>query len=408
MEVMHRRCAGLDVHKETVVACARSQDGSKAKTEVRTFGTTVKGLLELSTWLQEQGCSHVAMEATGVYWKPVWHVLEGAFELTLANAAHIRNLPGRKTDVKDAEWIAELLAHGLIRASFVPPLPIQELRELTRTRKQLVREIVQHTQRIQKTLENANIKLDSVISDILGKTGRAILEALVAGRTDAQELAGLRRPGIRATHEELVEALRGTITPHHRLMLRLHLDQIAALNRGLEALDRELESSIEPFRHKAELLDTIPGVNNLTAQVVLAEIGDDMTRFPNPAHLLSWATLCPRSDESAGKRRSTRTRKGGKWLKSALVQAAWAAVHTKDTYLRAQYFRLRARRGPKKAIVAVAASMLTAAYFILRDGVPYHELGPAHFDRLRAAKTAQHLLKRLHDLGYSVKIEPAA
>src|SRR5262245_4926618 len=408
MEVMHRRCAGLDVHKETVVACVRSQNGPKAETEVRTFGTTVKGLLGLSTWLQERGCSHVAMEATGVYWKPVWHVLEGAFELTLANAAHIRNVPGRKTDVKDAEWIAELLAHGLIRASFVPPLPIQELRELTRTRKQLVREIVQHTQRIQKTLENANIKLDCVISDILGKTGRAILEALAAGRSDAQELAGLRRPGIRATHEELVEALQGTITPHHCFMLRLHLDQIDALNRGLEALDRELESSIEPFRHKAELLDTIPGVNKITAQAILAEIGDDMKRFPSPSHLISWASLCPRSDESAGKRRSTRTRKGCKWLKTALVQAAWAAVATKDTYLRSQYHRLRTRRGPRKAIVAVAASMLTAAYFILLRGVPYQDLGPSHFDRLRSGRTVQHLVKRLQNLGFEVRLGPAA
>lgn len=408
MEVMYQRCAGLDVHKETVVACVRIQDGRKVDAQTRTFPTTVKGLLELSSWLEQKSCSHVAMEATGSYWKPVWHVLEGAFELVLANAAHIRNVPGRKTDVKDAEWIAQLLAHGLIRPSFVPPRPIQELRDLTRTRKQLVREVVQHTQRIQKTLESANVKLDSVISDILGQTGRAILEALIHGRTDPEELAKLRRPGIRATHEELVDALRSTITPHHCFMLRLHLDQIDALRKGIEALDEELENALGPFRHKAELLATIPGVSDITAQVLLAEIGDDMTRFPTPAHLVSWASLCPGNDESAGKRRSTRIRPGGKWLKATLVQSAWAAVATKDSYLRTQYFRLRARRGPKKAIVAVAASMLTAAYFILRDNVPYRELGPAHFDRLRSAKTVQHLVRRLLHLGYAVQLDPVA
>jgi transposase len=408
MEVMHARCAGLDVHKEIVVACARTLEGRKVETETRSFPTTVKGLLELSSWLETKRCTHVAMEATGVYWKPVWHVLQGAFELVLANAAHVKNVPGRKTDVKDAEWLAELLAHGLIRASFVPPRPIQELRDLTRTRKQLVREVTQHTQRIQKTLENANIKLDGVISDILGLTGRRILQALIEGRSDPDELAKLRHPSVQATHDELVDALRNTITPHHRFMLRLHLEQIDALNRGIEELDRQLEGALDPFRHKVELLATIPGVRDVAAPVLLAEIGEDMERFPTPAHLLSWACLCPRSDESAGKRRSTRIRKGGAWLKATLVQSAWAAVRTKDSYLRAQYLRIRARRGPKKAIVAVAASMLTAAYFILRDGVPYHELGPAHFDRLRSAKTVQNLLKRLHNLGYSVKIEPAA
>ena len=408
MEVMHRRCAGLDVHKETVVACARIQESRKAETQTRTFATTVKGLLELAHWLEQKSCTHVAMEATGSFWKPVWHVLEGAFELVLANASHIRNVPGRKTDVKDAEWIAQLLAHGLIRPSFVPPRPIQELRDLTRTRKQLVREVVQHTQRIQKTLECANVKLDNVISDILGKTGRAILEALIQGETDPEELAKLRRPGIRAAHEELVEALRSTITPHHRFMLRFHLDQIDALEKGIATLDNELESALEPFRHKAELLATIPGVSDITAQVLLAEIGDDMTRFPSPAHLVSWASLCPRNDESAGKRRSKRIMPGGKWLKATLVQSAWAAVATKDSYLRARFYRLRARRGPTKAIVAVAASMLTAAYFILRDNVPYRELGPAHFDRLRSAKTIQHLVRRLHNLGYEVRLEPVA
>lgn len=408
MEVLHERSAGLDVHKDVVVACARTVEGRKVETQTRSFPTTVKGLLELSSWLQEKRCSHVAMEATGVYWKPVWHVLEEAFTLVLANAAHVKNVPGRKTDVKDAEWIAELLAHGLIRASFVPPRPIQELRDLTRTRKQLVREVMQHTQRIQKTLENANIKLESVISDILGLTGRRILQALIEGCIDPEQLAELRHPSIKATREELVEALQNTVTPHHQFMLRLHLVQIDALNRSIEELDCQIEKALEPFRHKIELLDTIPGVDAVTARVLLAEIGDDMKRFSTPAQLVSWASLCPRSDESAGKRRSTRIRKGGNWLKATLVQSAWGAVRTKDSYLRAQYYRLRARRGPKKAIIAVAASMLTAAYFILRDGVPYHDLGPAYFDRLRSARTAQRLLRRLQNLGYNVRIEPAA
>lgn len=408
MELMYARCAGLDVHKETVVACARTLEGRKVETETRTFPTTIKGLLELSSWLSKKGCTHVAMEATGVYWKPVWHVLEGAFGLVLANASHVKNVPGRKTDVKDAEWLAELLAHGLIRASFVPPQPIQELRDLTRTRKQLVREVTQHTQRIQKTLENANIKLESVISDILGMTGRRILQGLVEGCIDPEKLAELRHARIQATREELVDALRNTVTPHHRFMLRLHLAQIDGLNRGIEEIDRQIGVALDSFRHKVELLDTIPGVNIITAQVLLAEIGDDMTRFPTSAHLVSWAGLCPRSDQSAGKRRSTRIPKSGRWLKATLVQSAWGAVRTKDSYLRAQYFRLRTRRGPKKAIVAVAASMLTAAYFILRDCIPYQDLGPAHFDRLRSTKTVQHLLKRLHNLGYTVKIEPAA
>lgn len=405
MEVLHERCAGLDVHKEVVVACARTLEGRKVGTETRSFATTVKGLLELSSWLAGKRCTHVAMEATGVYWKPVWHVLEGAFELVLANAAHVKNVPGRKTDVKDAEWLAELLAHGLIRASFVPPQPIQELRDLTRTRKQLVREVTQHTHRIQKTLENANIKLESVISDILGLTGRRILQALIEGRTDPGELADLRHPTIRATREELVDALRNTVTPHHRFMLRLHLGQIDALNHSLAELDRQIEGALGPFRDKAKLLDTIPGVDANTAQVLLAEIGDDMGRFPTASHLLSWSCICPSNDESAGKRRSTRIRKGGTWLKATLVQSAWGAVRTKDSYLRALYYRIRARRGPKKAIVAVAASMLTAAYFILRDGVPYHELGPTHFDRLRSARTVQRLLRRLQGLGYKVSIE---
>jgi transposase len=408
MEVLYPSCAGLDVHKDTVVACARVASGSSVAQQVRTFGTTTSQLLALSDWLAEQDCTHVAMEATGVYWKPVWHVLEGSFELVLANAMHIRNVPGRKTDVNDATWIADLLAHGLIRSSFVPPAAVQEMRTLTRTRKQLVRERVQHVQRIQKTLEDANLKIASVISDILGLSGRAILAALVAGESDPENLAKLAHTRIKASRATLIEALRGRVTKHHRFLLRLHLDQIRALESSIEAIETEVGSVLEPFRVKAALLTTMPGISQVVAEVIVAEIGVDMTRFPSAGHLLSWAGLCPRNDESAGKRRSTRLRPGAPWLKTALVQAAWAAARSKNTYLHAQFVRLKSRRGPKKAIIAVAASMLTAAYFMLRDDVPYRDLGPDHFDRTDRAKTVRRLVRKLESLGCNVEIRDAA
>jgi transposase len=408
MEVLYPRCAGLDVHKETVVACARVIQGRQVQQEVQTFGTTSKELLRLSDWLTESGCTHVAMESTGVYWKPVWHVLEGSFELVLANAGAIRNVPGRKTDVNDAMWIADLLAHGLMRGSFVPPTPVQELRDLTRTRTQLVREIARHTQRIQKTLEDANLKLAGLITDILGVTGRAILDALIAGETDLDALANLRRRGIKASHEELVEALRGSVRNHHRFLLRLHLRQIEALQQGVRDLEGRLEDLLRPFRRTVELLTTIPGVSETTARVLLAEIGFDMTRFPSAGHLVSWAGLCPRNDQSAGKRRSTRLRPGDVWLKSTLVQAAWAATRAKDSGLRAQYLRLKGRRGPKKAVVAVAASMLTSAYFMLQRDVPYQDLGPSYFEVRQPEKVAKRLVRRLQDLGFEVDLRRAA
>jgi len=348
------------------------------------------------------------MEATGVYWKPVWHLLEEHFELVLANAQHIKNVPGRKTDVNDAAWIADLLAHGLIRSSFVPPAPIQELRDLTRTRKQLVREISQHTLRIQKTLEDANLKLSSVLSNVIGASGRAILSALIAGETDPERLADLAQGTARHKRTALIAALHGRITPHHRKLLRLHLDLIAALEAALAELDRDVGKLLAPIRTSARLLTTMPGVSELTAQVVLAEIGADMARFPTPAHLLSWATMCPRNDESAGKRRSTRTRKGSPWLKTALVTAAWAAVRVKNSYLQAQFLRLRARRGAKKAILAVAASMLTAIWHMLKDGVEYRDLGADHFSRRDRSKAILRLVRRLNDLGCNVQLTPQA
>jgi transposase len=401
MQVLYPRCAGLDVHKDTIVACVRCVS-PPVHHEVRSFDSTTRGLLALADWLAAHGCTHVAMEATGVYWKPVWHVLEDGFELVLANAQHIRNVPGRKTDVNDAMWIADLLAHGLIRSSFVPPAAIQELRDLTRTRKQLVREISQHSLRIQKVLEDANLKLGSVLSDVLGRSGRAMLEAIVAGENDPQRLAELALGNARKKTAELREALRGRITAHHRTLLKLHLDVVSALERTLAELDVAVGKALTPIRQGARLLTTIPGISDLTAHVMVAEIGVDMTRVPSSGHLVSWAGLCPRNDESAGKRRSTRVRKSGTWLKTALVTAAWAAVRVKKSYLHAQFLRLKARRGAKKAILAVAASMLTAAYFMLRDGVEYEDLGPDHFDRRDKTKTIRRLLKRLADLGCNI------
>jgi transposase len=406
MEVLYPRCAGLDVHKDSVVACVRCVSKPQHR-EVRTFGTTTNELGALAEWLGSHGCTHVAMEATGVYWKPVWHMLEGPFELVLANAQHIRNVPGRKTDVSDSAWIADLLAHGLIRSSFVPPAQIQELRDITRTRKQLVREISQHTLRIQKTLEDANIKVASVLSNVIGASGRAMLAAIIAGEDNPERLADHAVGTARRKRADLIEALRGRVTPHHREMLKLHLQLIGALQNALESLDASAGKLLAPIQERAAALTTMPGVSDIVAQVIVAEIGVDMSRFPSAAHLVSWAGLCPRNDESAGKRRSTRVRKSGTWLKTTLVTAAWAAAHKKDSYLKAQFLRIKSRRGAKKAILAVAASMLTACYYMLRDGTTYHDLGPNHFDRRDRTKVIHRLVRRLNDLGCKVEVHAA-
>jgi transposase len=408
MEVLYPRCAGLDVHAKTVVACVRIASGATVTYEHRTVSTTTRGLLDLVDWLTARAVTHVAMEATGVYWKPVWHVLEGHATLVLANAMHIRNIPGRKSDTNDATWISDLLALGLIRSSFVPPAPIQELRDLTRTRKQLVREITRHTQRMQKTLEDANVKLTEVISDILGTTGRAILKALVAGETDPERLADLTAGRLKATRAELVAALHGRVTPHHRFMLNLHLTQIAALDTAVADIEARIREALVPFRPAVSLLTTMPGVSETTAAVIVAEIGDDMSKFPSAGHLLSWAGLCPRLDESAGKRRSTRTRQGAPWLKTTLVQSAWAASRKKRSYFHAQFLRLKSRRGPKKAILAVAASMLTDVYYMLRDGVEFHDLGDQYFAQQDKTRLTTRLLQRLRDLGVEVEVKKAA
>jgi transposase len=423
MEVIYPKCAGLDVHKNSVVACVRLASGQEVVRHIATFETTTSALLNLGEWLTSHGVTHVAMEATGVYWKPVWHALSGSalppeltegevkedsFQLVLVNAAHIKKVKGRKTDVSDAQWIAELLAHGLVQGSFVPPTHVQDLRVLTRTRKQLSRERTQHVQRIQKTLEDANIKLSSVVSDVTGMSARAILEALANGETDPEKLVELVTTRIHASRATVLEALRGNVRKPHRFLLRLHLDQLKAIDDAIDKVDVEVGECLEPFRQATELLTTMPGVGDVVAQSIVSEIGTDMMRFPSAAHLVSWAALCPGQDESAGKQRSRRTRKGPVWLKTMLVQAAWAAIRMKNKYPNALFHRIKRRGGPKKAIIAVAASMLRAIYFMLRDGVPYRDLGPDHFARADRDKTAKRLIKRLADLGVQVEIKEAA
>lgn len=409
MEEKHRRCAGLDVHRKTVVACVRLVERGQIEREVRTFATTTTGLCELAGWLVEKGCTHAVMESTGVFWKPVWHLLEGHVELLLANACHVRNLRGRKSDMNDATWLAELLAHDLIRGSFVPPEPIRELRDLTRTRTQLVSDRRRNLQRINKVLYDANIQITGVITDMLGTTGRAVLDALVAGETDPERLADLcwrLRKFPRATW---VEALRGRVTEHHRHLIALHLTLIDGIDQQIAHIEKLIEEHLRPFGDDVELLKTMPGVSLVLAAVVLAEIGPDMSRFPTAGHLVSWAGLCPVQDESAGKKHSTRLRKGAPWLKTMLVQAAWGAVRTKGSYFRAFYHRIKSRRGPQKAIVAVAAAMLRTVYLILHHKVPYRDIGIEHFNNPRDKdKQIARCVRRLQQLGVEVEIKQAA
>jgi transposase len=409
MEVLHPHCAGLDLHKDTVVCCVRHMVAGKVTAEVKIFRTTTHELMTLSDWLSAEGVTHIGMEATGVYWKPVCHILsDGEFELVLANAAHVKNVPGRKTDVNDAAWLADLMAHGLIRPSFVPDEPTQQMRDLLRTRKQFVRERTGHTQRIQKTLEDANIKLDSVISNIVGISGRRMVDALIAGQTDPEALAALADGRLKAAPAELEASLHGRMTAHHRFMLRLHLDQFDALDAAVARIDKEVDANVGPFLAAIQMLTTIPGVSSLSAEVIVSEIGIDMSRFRTEGHLISWAGLCPKNDESAGKRRSNRMKKGAPWLKTTLIQCAWAATRTKGTYLHVQFLRLRSRRGAKRAIGAVAASILTAAYHMLKNGTLYEDLGASHFDNREKGKQVLRLVNRLQNLGFVVQIIPVA
>jgi len=406
MEVVYTHCAGLDVHKKTVVAAMimPGSEGGLLK-ETRTFGTMTADLLELSDWLLSGSVTHVAMESTGEYWKPVYNILENNFELLLINAQHIKAVPGRKTDVNDAEWIADLLRHGLLRASFVPPLGQRELRELTRYRSTFVRERATLVNRLQKVLESANIKLASVATDVMGVSGRAMLEAIITGQATPDEMAALAKGRMREKRAELAKALSGRVKPHHRFVLTELLCQIDNLDEALEHFNAQIEEYCRPFEQAVTLLDTIPGVARETAEIIVAEIGVDMSRFPSANHLAAWAGVAPGNYESAGKRKSGRMRQGNKILKTALNQAAHAAAHTKDTYLAAQAHHLAGRRGKKRAIMAVAHSILVIAYHLIQRQEPYRELGGNYFDERRPEATAKRLVKRLERLGYQVALQ---
>jgi transposase len=408
MDVIHPRCCGLDVHQKTVAACVLvcQEEGKKSK-EVRTFGTWTQDLQRLADWLGERGVTHVAMEATGIYWKPVWAVLAGQFQLLLVNAQHIKAVPGRKTDVKDSEWIADLLQHGLLRGSFVPPQGVQDLRDLTRYRARLTQERSAVANRIQKLLEEANIKLSSVASDVMGASGQQMLRAIIAGESDPERLAKMARKRMRTKIPELRLALEGKVREHHRDMLRRLMKHWSFLGDEIASRDDEIKSRMGPFERAVALWQTIPGINEITAWNLVAEVGVNMDQFPSPQHLASWAGLCPGNNESAGKRKSGRTRYGAPWLKRALCLAAWAASHTRNTYFSAQYRRLAARRGKKRAIIAVAHSLLIVIYCMLKQDRTYEELGGDHFDRLHAQRHKRYLVKRLEALGFQVNLAPA-
>jgi transposase len=407
MEVLYPRCAGLDVHKDLVVACARIARGREVRRELAEFGTTSREVLRLVEWLAARKVTHVAMESTGVYWKPVWHLLEGHFQLILGNSKQMRHVPGRKSDQVDASWIADLLAHGLVKPSFVPPPAIQELRDLTRTRKQLIRERARHVQRVQKTLDAVNVKISSVLTDIMGVSGRRILAAILEGEENPQRLAALAHPSVKTPREKIAEALSGRITQHHRFMLGLHLRQIDALDEEVRGLEARIERLLEPFRPLVENLCTMPGVKKDAAAAILAEIGTDMSVFPNDDHLVSWSGISPGLNESAGKKKGSRTKRQ-RWLKATMTQCAWAATHKRDSFLSARYYRIRSRRGKTKAVLAVANSMLRAIYHMIEQGVSFHDLGPDYFDRQYKERNAHRLLRRLESLGYQVELRTAA
>jgi transposase len=408
MQVLHERCCGLDVHKKTVVACIliTHPDGQMER-RVRTFGTMTADLLALSDWLNTFAVTHLAMESTGVYWKPVFNILEDDQRtIVLTNPQHMRAVPGRKTDVKDSEWLADLLRHGLLRASFIPPAPIRELRELTRYRKTLVQERAQETLRLQKVLEAANIKLSAVASDVLGASGRDMLHAILNGEDDPVVLAELARGKLRAKLPELHRALDGRVTPAQRVLLRQLLAHIAFLDESLASLHDAIEQDLLPYANAIELLQTIPGVSARAAATIIAEIGVDMSRFPSAKHLASWAGVCPGNRQSGGKRLSGTPTKGNMWLRAVLGEVAWAAARTRDTYLSAQFQRLARRRGRKKAVVAVGHSILVMIYYLLRTGRPYAERGAGYFDQLDTERVTRHHVARLSQLGYQVVLTP--
>lgn len=404
MEVLYPRCCGLDVHQKTVVTCVMAPEGKV----IRTFRTMTGDLLELGDWLVAKGVTHVAMESTGVYWKPVYNLLESlSLTLLVVNAQHIKAVPGRKTDVKDAEWIADLLRHGLLRGSFIPDLPQRELRELVRYRRSLVRQRAQVVNRIQKVLEGGNIKLSSVATNVVGASGRAMLEAISRGVEDPEALAALARGSLRGKRPALEEALRGLVGPHQRFLLQSQLRNLDFLHDEITQMDEEIGKRMGPFEEAIQQLDGIPGMGRRAAEDVLAEIGTDVSRFPNAAHLASWAKVCPGNNESAGKRKSGRTGHGNPWLLPTLVEVAQAAGRTRNTYLSAQYHRLAARRGAKRAVIAVAHTILVIIYHLLRNGTTYRDLGDNYFDEQARLSTVRRAVQRIERLGYEVVLQPA-
>ncbi len=404
MQVLHERCCGLDIHKKTVVACLLTGRGH----DLRTFGTTTAELLGLADWLKDVGCTHVAMESTGVYWKPIYNILEGTGLVVLVvNARHIKAVPGRKTDVKDAEWIADLLRHGLLKASFIPDRRQRELQELVRYRRSLVGERAREANRIQKVLEGANIKLTSVISDVLGVSGRAMLQGIIDGEEEPSTLAGRVRTHLKATPDQLEAALRGVIGEHQRRVLAVQLKHVTFLEEQITSLDQAIAEQLRPFARELARLDAIPGIGVRAAQEIIAAIGTDMSRFPSAAHLASWAKLCPGTKESAGKRTSASIGQGNNHLRTVLVEAAWAASHTRNTYLAAQYHRLAARKGAKRALVAVAHTILVIVYHLLADGTDYEDLGGNYFDERSKEATIRRTVQRLERLGVKVTLEAA-
>lgn len=408
MKAIYSRCAGLDVHKDTVVGCVLIAEDHKVRKEIRTFGTMTGDLLKLADWLKKNGVTHVAMESTGVYWVPIYNILEGPFELLVVNAQHIKNVPGRKTDVKDCEWIADLLRHGLLRGSFIPPKPQRQLRELVRHRANLIERRAKSINELHKCLESTNLKLGSVVTSLAGVSATEILMELVNGRTNPEKLADLARGRLQEKKPELEKALKGKVEPHHRLIIKQLLADMAWCEERIEEVSQEIARRLQEQSELMARLDEIPGVNRRTAEVILAEVGSTLERFPTDRHLVSWAGLCPGNNESAGKRRSGRIRPGNRSLRQALVEAANGAARKKKSYLSALYHRLSARRGRKRALIAVARTILQIVYFMIKRGSRFLELGELYFDQRNASAITKRLTRRIERLGFQVVLQPAA